>query len=300
MKVLAFLALPGAVGMAGVIVTEPPPTAARYFINPDPRAMSAVEATVFGAKFRMSNSGFDQWLSNGPDTLRLPNLGNTYLTANLGNNKTLSSRTYAFTLQHDLRNTFTFSLVPLGGTKPAKPSTLVWSGNLATGLAPLPWPAGLDASPAAGALPIRPVAAFNSLSISAQALADGRGTADSRSLSFSHLTFVSPTLSCGGGTFAEGLITPDTAGPGSPWGIWTQQLIAEAPLSAHEWTLAGELHGVRSGSAEDEYVRFTIFGQQADVDWTYVVVPEPSSLAFGGVFGLLGFIISRAAIHRRN
>jgi hypothetical protein len=237
----------------GVIALAAGDAGAGIYINSPQVTVNSVTATRATARYRMANTAYDMSLHRGAST----NASNM-LTADLGGNSFLSGRDYAITLEHRAGEGYIFTM-----------SDGVTSVTESWGTFASP-PPGLNAPTLGGQVPNRSV---NLITLTA------RSTINNASMAFSGWTFSSPTLGPQSGALAAGTITRTTAGPGNANGYYSQRIVADTNMTAHNWTLSGFVRGTRTGTNSNESVRFNIAMAQANV----TIVPEPGALALAGV-----------------
>lgn len=256
--------------------------------------MTSTGATVINARLRASAGGTDQSMANGGGTA--PTSG-TALAHNLGNVVTISHRDYAFSLEHRVGQGFLFRLVDTQST----PET--WLLAYGSGFAPaLPGTLDPDVTVATqttlGGVAPAGLAEFNSLRLEVQATQVDRAP-PAEEVRVSGMYFSSPTLSLQDGSFDNVVVTPTTPGrafgevvggvaPTVADGFAFQRLVADEPLTAHDWTLGGQVHLQRSGGGDGEAVRFVIQGQQVSAVFAVVgPVPEPATAGLLAMAGLM-------------
>ena len=245
---------------------------AMYYINQAIPPLDSLGPLGAGFKYQVNNGNFDHQLYNGNG----PGTTANQIATNLGNVNQLSGRTYNFTVQHIAGQGFIFQMVnpATGGAT----TTLSWGTFETT-------PPGTTTTLLNG---LAPPTSFNALDLIAQA------SLASSSFAFSNLVFTSPTLTSGGGTFAAGTVTPTTSGPGDPLGFYTQRLVADVNLGAHNWTLSGTWLPTRSGGdGQVDLVNFIINARTVTLS---TAIPEPSTgfLLFAGAGLILVFARKRS------
>jgi hypothetical protein len=247
----ATLAILGCAGSAG---------AGMIYINSGQVQVSSINSTVAQAKYRLSNTNFDQSLDRGTGT----SAGN-FISAGLGNNAQLSARTYEFALENRPGEGLVFTMTDQTGLSA---STLSW-GTFST------VNAGTSVATING---VAAPTAFNSLRFEASSTRAGS------SLGFSGMTFTSPTLSLADGAFASATISPSSGGPGEANGFYSQRLVGDTNLALHAWTFRGLVTASRDSTASgDETVKFTVSVQ----DVTVTAVPTAGTAGLSGVVGLV-------------
>ncbi len=227
-------------------------SAGLVYINSDQVEIGGIQDAVMGAKYRMSNSNFDQSLDNGNGTS-----AGQFIQASWGNNSFLNNRSFAFTVSHLANEGFIFTM-----SDGATSKTLSWGDFAVT-------PSGTTSSLLGGQ---NAHSAFNAIFIEARAERDGSA------MNFSNLLFTSADLSIADGDFFGGTAA-------LPNGAITQKLVSTVDLSTVNWSISGTVSGVRdTTSSGDELVRFTIGGKVVE----YTIVPAPGAaalIALAGVFG---------------
>jgi hypothetical protein len=207
-----------------------------------------LDASVFTAKYRMSNTNFDQSIDDGRGTTIIGGQP-TFISNGIGNNSQMSNVTYNFSIEHIAGEGFIFKMnsanvlnptnFELGWgdftTTPAQTSTVKYATQMG-----------------AGTTPGNP---FNILHIEA------RADNSAFSMAYSNLVFT--------GLDTVGLITGQTASGG----IQDQWLYSSSDLSQINWKLTGQLIGARTGAGGDETVRWTLSAKSGSA------VPEPSTWA---------------------
>lgn len=255
--------LHGSIASLAALISVTAATADIY-INSDHAEIDGFTGTAAGVRYRLSNSNWDMSLDNGKGTSK----SSDYISANLGNNKQLSSNTYAFTLTNLAGQGLIWQLTDV---ESGKTTTEAWGSFDSK-------PDGTVKSTLNG---IAPGASFNTLLLEARASSSGS------SMEFGKLVFDSD-LVVKDGSFEDGLVTPSTAGPDDSKGYWSQQVVSTTNLAAVNWALSGFFHGQRTGSGGDEEVKFSINLRDAIVS-----VPAPGAIALLGVVGLLNLAGSR-------
>lgn len=224
--------------------------AATVFVNSNVYFPQSVVATRWTAKYRFSNTNFDQ-------SITLPT--NAGVNANLGNTQFLNNQSYDFLLENVVGQGIRFRM-----TRQATGavSTVSW-GSSSLG--------GTNVSAIGGVSPFD--GSYNALKITARATANTGNP--NPSFEWSNLAFTGLSKQ---GSFTAGTVTPTTGDAGA-LGFSTQYATATLDLSSINWTLTGTLRGTRAGSNSDEITRFTVDAQQVNP------VPEPASLAALAVGG---------------
>jgi hypothetical protein len=248
----------GACLAASVLAAAAPARAVSVYVNSALVTSYTANATVGGFKYRMSNGSFDLSLDSGADT---GGPAGSFLQANLGSHSFLNGRSYDFQFQHVVGEGFVLRMTD---SSPGGATTVLSWGTFSS------LPGGTNAPTLNG---VAPVAAFNSLSLSAVA------SAANRSVVLSNLAFSSGALSVADGSFGAGTTT-SVSSPG------TQLLVADVDLSQFSWTLSGRVTLNRVSTGGDDTVRLRI----GAVDATVTIVPEPAPAALASL-GLLGLAL---------
>ncbi len=236
MQKLLFAALCAAIGSSA--------QGAQVYINSNQFFAGPGATTVWTAKYRISNSGFDQSLS-------IPTAQN--VNADLGNRSALSGQAYSFTLQNVVGQGVRLSMQK----QPSSTLTVLSWGSAALG--------GANAATLNTLTPFS--ASYNTLKLQSRATS-GSGNPNP-SFTVSAFALTGPTTS---GSFVSNTVTSTTGDAGSP-GFFTQYAVAKLNLATVNWTLTGTVSGIRAGGSGDELSRFTVDAQQANP------VPEPATLA---------------------
>lgn len=232
------------------------------YVNSSQLSPSAIDDSVFTAKYRLSNSNFDQSLDNGTGT----NSG-TFVSKNLGNNNQLKTREYLFRLDHRVGQGFIFSM-----TNGTSSSTLAWGSGFSPGL-----PAGAGVAALLGGE--APGGAFNALLLEARA----QRSSPTSFVTFSDIVFSSPTLTLGDGAFNSGSITNTMTGTTTlaftpEVGRSEQWLVSDGNLAMHDWSLSALVRGSRDNAASgDELVRYSVAGMQVQT------IPQPGTIVLAGL-----------------
>ena len=213
-----------------------------YVNSPDATATTGGTKAV-QARYRLSNTNFDQALYNGGSE----GVGANSLQKNHGNVAALSGDTLSFSLSHEVGKGFTFGLSSAPGALPAINWTQAWG-------------TGTGDQVAASLNGVAPGASFNVLNLWAKATVAG-------SVTVTDLVFSGATLS---GSFTD----PQTAAS-----LANQYIISDTDLSSFTWSLSGKVTLVKSGTGSDEGIVFDISGRQE----TVTVVPEPSTYVAGAL-----------------
>ncbi|MFN0127411.1 MAG: PEP-CTERM sorting domain-containing protein [Verrucomicrobiales bacterium] len=267
---------------------------AGVWIDSSQVTLSSAGATVINARLRASAGGTDQMMADGGGTNATsgPTLGH-----NLGTVATISSRNYAFTLEHRVGQGMIFRLVDNQFT----PQT--WLLAYGSGFSPaLPVGPTTTVSTQATLGGVSPAGLpnFNSLRLEVQASA-AHPAAPAESASVSGLSFSSPTLTLQDGALDPMATTPTTAGQTSgevvggvpitvAAGFGYQRLVSDEPLNAHDWRLGGVVRIQRSGGGDGETVRMVIYGQQVTATFPPLTpAPEPTSAMLLLLGGALAF-----------
>jgi hypothetical protein len=271
-----------------------PLPAANVLINSAYSTIHSTGGTAFNAKFRASAGNFDQSLAVGSSTS-----GVNTVSRNVGTLSQISATSYQFTLEHRVGQGLVFTLVStVAGTN----STVAFGTGFFPGL-PLATTttATTLVNPATStAIGVGALPSYNSLRIEARASQAYAGAPDEL-LTWSGMSFSSPTLTVVDGSFSSGSTSPTTPGSASGevvggvpttagTGFYFQRLASTAPLELHNWTLSGTVHLMRNGTGGDETMRFIISGQQINWDssW-FAAAPEPSRvvLLLAGTLAML-------------
>lgn len=222
-------------------------------------APGASSTSVMGAKYRISNTNWDQSLCNKEST----STSADFLQAGLGNVASLTGVPFKFRLEHFAGQGFVFTL-----TNQLSLATNVQAWGTFTS----PPAANQAAATLNG---IAPGAAYNHLKIEARA-----GIAVTSSVEWSNLMFSSSSLSVGGGSLvASGSIANNAPGVGinSFTGAYMQHVVSNTNMALHNWELQGTVTLAKSITSSDESLRFQIVAGQTQP------VPEPATLAVLGV-----------------
>lgn len=228
--------------------------AATLFVNSNVYFPQSVVATRWTAKYRLSNTNFDQSITRPT---------NSGVNANLGNVQFLNGQTYAFLLENVVGQGIRFRLTRQANNAV---TTVSW-GSSQLG--------GTNVSVIDGVGPFD--GGYNALKITARATQSNGNP--NPSFEWSNLSFSGIPVQ---GAFTSGTVTPNTGDPGAP-GFSTQYATATTDLSSINWTLTGTIRATRTGTGGDENLRFTVDAQQVNP------VPEPASFAalMVGAFTLL-------------
>lgn len=244
-------------------LTARPATAAIVYVN-SADVLFANPSTVAQAKYRLSQTNFDQSLDNGAGTSNTSN----FISAHLGNGGTgagsIRGVTFDFSLQHLVGDGFIYRM---RNTATGSTSVLRW-GEFATN-------EGTTALTLGGLTPDRE---FNSLYLETRATQ----TSVNPSFSVSGLTFTSDSLSSVG-SFFDRVVTPTYSEPGSSSGFSFQRLVSDVNLAEHAFTVSGQLMADRlSGNGSDEQLKFTVYAQRGTASLPVAppgspAVPEPAA-----------------------
>jgi uncharacterized protein (TIGR03382 family) len=236
-------------------------SAGMVYINSPLAPIASSTATSGQAKFRFSNSNWDQSLDRGTGTTS----GN-FISAHIGNYQVLNNREFHFSLSHTPGQGFVFSVL---NTNNGTTTTLAWGTfpSLTNATAQTPQINGVS-----------PTAAFNGL------LIEARATRANSVLSFRELSFTGPSLTVANGAFVNGYVAPGVNGPGDSSGFHNQEIVANTNLANHAWTFSGLISATRdSSSAGDEEVKFTVGTRQYV---TSIPIPTPGAAALAGLAGV--------------
>jgi len=282
------------------LISTVPGWAAGVWIDSSQVALTSTGATVINARLRASN-GSDLTMADGAGSAATtgPTLGH-----NLGTVGAVSSQQYAFTLEHRVGQGMIFRMVDNQTT--SQTWVLAYGSGFSPGL-PGASPPTLNVATQAtlGGRPPSGLAGFNSLRLEVQA-SEAHAAAPAEEARLSGLYFTSPTLSVQDGAFDPVVMTPTTPGQAfgevvggvatvAPDGFAFQRLVADEPLTAHDWTLGGNVLVQRSGGGDGESVRFVVYGQQVTAVFLAVdPIPEPTAALLCGLAGLLGLRRRRA------
>jgi len=250
-----------AAAAASITVASGLAPAGTYWINAPLAPFNEIGGSSAQAKFRLSNTNWDQSVDHGNGT----NPGQ-FIQGALGNNAQLSARTYDFRFEHVAGEGFIFTMTDVTNPQtPGSPSILSW---------------GSFSSPVGGATASQlngfaPGAAFNGLLIEARA-----GRAGS-AMTWSDLSFVAGGLNLADGAWTNGSVDPSTSGPDDAPGFHRQRLVADTDLSQVNWVFSARVQGVRDSSAGgDETVRFVVSAKN--------YIPTPGAAGVMALAGLAG------------
>ena len=272
-----------------------PAVATTVFINDPTAQVTGIGNLVMGAKYRLSNTNFDQSLDSGGGTQ-----GSNTISTNLGNLAALNNVTYSFQLRNIAGQGLVFSMTGPGNVT----RTLAW-GQFSPALSPAPTVAAATlAATAATGQPVGTPLAPGDLRMNAihlEAVARQRsGTSYVPTVSLSGLQYSAP------GQALRGTLIPAQAATNTSLltnanfpevgpGFASQWLLTRGDFWAFDWTLSGDVNlalSTTSGVGNvDEFVKFTVSGKEV----TFVGgVPEPSAwaLLIAG-FGLVGGVARR-------
>lgn len=237
-------------------------------------AGASLSGSVAGAKYRLSNTNWDMSLDAGGGTATPAN----FISHGLGNSGALNDVAFDFTLKYLTGKGFVYTLsrVSDGATW-----NLAWGGNFAPG----DIPAGTTTTAATLNNGETPNQTFNALHLTAQA-SGGSSFPNDRYMKFENLQFSQTT--------SDGALTNGTAA--SPIGTSNLQqwILAAIDLSTVDWVLTGRLTG-KGMTSGGESVKFVVDAKNVT---GVTFVPEPSSLAIGGLGGLA--LLGLALQHRRK
>ncbi len=226
-----------------------------------PQSSLILTDSVFQAKYRLSNTNFDQTIDDGSGTSG-SGATKTFLERGIGNNSQLSAVVFDFTIEHLAGEGFLFTMTRNGVVNPTVHSIGWGTFSSAT-------PATVASAMGNGS---RPGDAFNIFHITARAT---NGNITGESMEYRNLAFI--------GLTPVGLLSGQTASEGT---VRDQWLVSTSDLSQIDWKVTGQLIGTRSGSGGDETVKFEFSAKQGSV------VPEPSTwamMALAGVAGLMAY-----------
>lgn len=233
-------------------------SAGMVYFNSPLAPIASSTSTSAQAKFRFSNSNWDQSLDRGTGTTS----GN-FISAHIGNYQVLNNREFHFSLSHTPGQGFVFTVL---NTSNGTATTLAW-GSFTTLTNPTVLTAQING--------VSPVAAFNGLQIEATA------TRANSAVYFRELSFTGSSLTVANGSLMNGYIVPSEHGPGDASGLYTQEIVANTNLANHAWTFSGLISATRdSGSAGDEEVKFTVGTRQFV---TSIPIPAPGAGALAGL-----------------
>jgi len=268
----------------GFLALAMPGWGAGVWIDSSQVTLSNTGATVINARFRASAGGVDQLMADGGGTNAT---SGTTLEHNLGATAAISSREYAFTVEHRVGQGMIFRLVE----NQSSPQTwlLAYGANFDPVL-PIGPTTTVATQGTLGGVAATTMPQFNSLRLEVQA-SEAHPAPPPEEASVSGLYFSSPTLAVLDGAWSSMTMTPTTPGHASgevvdgmpvtvPTGIGYQRLVAEDSLTAHDWVLGGMVRLQRSGGGDGESVRLVIYGQQVTAAFPSLnPTPEPSVVA---------------------
>jgi hypothetical protein len=267
---------------------------AGVWIDSSQVTLSSTGATVINARLRTSAAGVDQMMANGAGSTAT--IGAT-LGHNVGNVAAVSTRNFAFTLEHRVGQGLIFRLVD--DEVPSQTWLLAYGTGFSPGLPPASTTVVVASQATLGGLTPASMPNFNSLQLEVRAT-DTNPAPPTESAEVSGLYFSSSTLALRDGAFEAVTMTPTTPGSASgevvgglavtaPTGVGFQRLVADESLTAHDWTFGGMVHLQRSGGGDGEGVRFVISGQQVAATFPALApVPEPTVPALLGLVAALG------------
>jgi len=247
------------------------------YVNQPGLTITSIDTSVFGAKYRLSNSNFDQSIDSGGGTTTVNQLPN-FVSRDLGNLTALRNVIYSFTVRQIAGQGFVFTL-----TSPSNVTSTVAWGTFLPLLNPAPNASALLLPTVGSLLPTAPGAFYNSLQIELRG-AQRSGTAYSPVATASDLSFVAkgmtlstalnPSMSVSPGSNT----TPNPNYPDSDSSYISQWLVTKANLALYDWTLSGRINlsvAANAPSNIDEFVKLTVTGKKVRFNG----VPEPMPIA---------------------
>ncbi len=284
---------------AALVLVSSPAMAATLWVNDPALSVDAINTIVFGAKYRLSTTNFDQSLDSGGGTTLVGGQPN-FLGTNRGNFAGLNGQTFAFRLEHRAGQGFIWSMTNPGGTV----FTQAW-GSFVPALDPAPGQSAalLPALAATGQVPgtlIAPGLPFNAIHLESRASL--RSNYTGVTVTYSDLSLDTPGLTQVGMLQPGFALTPGGGGgnpnfPDPNADYHSQWFVADTDLAAQDFTIAGKVRfdvtGYTSGNI-DEFVKFTLSGKWTDFTPPSNPIPEPATwgMLIAG-FGLVGGAMRR-------
>jgi hypothetical protein len=284
---LRALAVAGNILATAIVAT--PASSATVHINDPGLPVDSIGTIVVGAKYRYSNTNFDQSLDAGGGTTLVSGVPN-FLGRDRGNRAALDGALHSFVFEHRSGEGFIFSLTNPGG--------VTWTQAWGTFAPPVVADQSIAQLPATAATGqpvgtlLAPGLPYNALHLEWRATPIGATTP---TVIFSDLSFVSPGLTqigslVTGGTVlqAGNPVNPNFPDPNG--NFYSQWLVADVNLASFDWTLSGKVSlsssPIPGGAGGDELVRFDVSGKQVAFTPPDDDVPAPASLALFGLGAL--------------
>jgi hypothetical protein len=229
---------------------------ATIYVNNPSISIIGTPTDVFNAKYRVSNTAFDQSIDNGLGTGTAANT----VSANLGTRTQLSGRTYQWTIDYIYGQGFVYSLQQVTGGVPTGTISRVSWGTFT------PAVTGTNAPRLGTGTGLLPNRSFNTIELSLNLTpVNGQSAA---SASVSHIIFTSSLLQSG--TFVDPQSITLAAG-GSAVSA-NQWMFANTDLSLGNWTLTGQVNITRNFNSTPDNTFFQVSAYQANA-----TLPNPES-----------------------